>query len=115
MGPDWADPKTLQRWPGRLGHEVRNKVPTSISYDVRTGQRTTWGFFCHPEDERYECNTLFKLLLDPSYKDPTLDPPPFEEVHRWYLDYMTCLYECIIQTLATAIPRFSSKRIEYRT
>lgn len=28
-GPEWPDPKTIQRWPGKLGHELRNKVDTS--------------------------------------------------------------------------------------
>lgn len=68
IGPDWSEPKTIQRWPGKLGHELRNKVDTAVSYDLRSGELKNWGFLCDPDDETCEHNELFKLYLDPEYQ-----------------------------------------------
>lgn len=68
MGPEWSDPRTIQHWPGKLGHEIRNKVETSVSYDDNTGDLATWGFLSNPDDERFEYNSFFKLHLDPNHR-----------------------------------------------
>jgi hypothetical protein len=113
MGPEWPDPKTIQRWPGKLGHELRNKVDSSISYDFYTGQITSWGFLCNPDDERFEYNALFKLYLDPDYKDYIEEAPSTLEARTWYHDYLSCLYRYIMQYFTDTIPKFSRKRIEF--
>jgi len=113
MGPEWPEPRTLQHWPGKLGHELRNKVDSSISYDINTGERTSWGFLCNPDDDRYEYNALFKLNLDPEYKDPIEGAPSCAEARGWYRDYLACLYECIMRHFQSTIPRFAGKRIEF--
>ena len=113
MGPEWPDPKTIQRWPGKLGHELRNKVDSSVSYDFYTGHVTSWGFLCNPDDERFEYNALFKLYLDPDYKDYIEDAPSTLEARTWYHDYMSCLYRYILQYFTDTIPRFSRKRIDF--
>jgi len=112
-GPEWSDPKTIQRWPGKLGHEVRNKVDTSISYDLRSGQPTTWGFLCNPDDERYEYNSLFKLYLDPYHKDHGPNPPSTEDARQWYRDYLVFLYSNLMRHFADIIPKFASKSVDF--
>ena len=112
MGPEWPEPKTIQRWPGKLGHELRNKVDSTVSYDVHSDNLTSWGFLCNADDDRFEYNALFKLNLDPDYKDPIEGAPSTTEARKWYQDYMRCLYGYIMKHFADTIPRFSSKRIE---
>ena len=112
MGPEWPDPRTIQHWPGKLGHELRNKVESSVSYDVHTGHLTTWGFLCNPEDERFEYNALFKLNLDPDYKDPIEGAPSNQEARGWYQDYLGGLYRYVMQYFHDTVARFQSKRIE---
>lgn len=113
MGPEWPEPKTIQRWPGKLGHELRNKVETSVSYDFHSGHVTSWGFLCNTEDERFEYNALFKLYLDPEYKDNIEDAPTTMEARTWYHDYLNCLYQYVINHFSETIPRFNRKRIDF--
>lgn len=113
MGPDWAEPKTIQRWPGKLGHELRNKVDTAVSYDIKSGALNTWGFLCNPEDEKFEFNELFKLYLDPNHEDPTGIAPTVNEAQGWFRDYMKCLYQYIDKHFKETLPRYDTKRVEY--
>ncbi|KAK5112470.1 hypothetical protein LTR62_004227 [Meristemomyces frigidus] len=113
LGPHWPDPKTIQRWPGKLGNEIRNKVETAISYDLRTGHQSSWGFLCNPDDDRYEYNSLFKLYLDAHHQDATPNPPSLAEVQRWYEDYLRCLYGYIMKYFQETIPRFASSRVDF--
>jgi hypothetical protein len=113
IGPEFAPPKTIQRWPGKLGHELRNKVDTSVSYDIHTSQITSWGFLCNPDDERFEYNALFKLYLDPEFKDANIeDAPTVAEAQAWYRDYLACLYRYITRYFEDLMPRFDTKKIE---
>ncbi|KXT18312.1 hypothetical protein AC579_958 [Pseudocercospora musae] len=111
--PEWPEPKTIQRWPGKLGHELRNKVDTAIAYDLKSGQLENWGFLCNPDDETCEFNELFKLYLDPNYEDPTGIAPSIEQAQGWFRDYMNCLHKYINRHFDETIPRFEIKRIEY--
>ena len=111
-GPEWPEPRTIQHWPGKVGHELRNKVDSSVSYDGKTGQFASWGFLCDPDDEDYEYNALFKLNLDPDYKDPIQGAPPCQEARGWYQDYLASLYSYIMAHCVETMPRFQSKRIE---
>ena len=112
MGPEWPEPRTIQHWPGKQGHELRNKVDSSISYHIQSETRASWGFLCNPDDERFEYNALFKLNLDPEYKDPIEGAPTYAEARAWYQDYLRCLYEYTMKFFSDTIPRFTSKRIE---
>lgn len=112
-GPDWPSPKTLQRWPGKLGHELRNKVDTVVSYDVESRALASWGFLCSYQDDRYEQNELFKLYLDRNYNDPTGSGPTLDEARTWFRDYLSCLRKYILQHLEQSMTRVASKRIEY--
>lgn len=112
MGPEWTDPKTIQHWPGRLGHELRNKVDTVVSYDLETSALSSWGFLSNVEDERFEHNEFFKIYLDPTYKDSNEDAPTTAEAQKWYEDYLRCIYRCIIRFFSDTLARFSDKRIE---
>ncbi len=108
----WAGPHTIQHWPGTLGHEVRNKVSTSVSYDIQTGDLATWGFLSNTEEERFECNELFKLYVDPEYKDPNGTAPSSDEAQRWYSDFLRCLHRFLTQHFSERIPGFASKKVE---
>lgn len=111
-GPEWPDPKVIQRWPGKLGHELRNKVDTAISYDLRSGAPVSWGFLCDPDDDSVEYNALFKLYLDENHKDTLPDPPSTEDARRWFRDYLGCLYRAIIKVFSDTFPQFGSRSIE---
>jgi hypothetical protein len=87
-------------------------VNTSVSYDVSTGQRSTWGFLCDPDDERYEYQSLFKLFLDPNYVDDSEYAPSVTEAQTWYRDYLSSLYEYISDRLDSRDQRFRQKHIE---
>ena len=112
MGPEWPHPKTIQRWPGKLGHELRNKVDSCVSYDIHSGRVSTWGFLCNPDDEEFEYNSLFKLYLDPEHTDHFEDPPSAVETRTWYHDYLSCLHRYIIQHFEDSIPNFARKKVE---
>ena len=112
MGPEWTEPKTIQRWPGRLGHELHNKVTTCVSYDSTTGSQHDWGFLCEYEEDIYDQKSHFKLNLDPGYKDPTTDPPSTRDAQQWYKDYMACLYAYIIQFFRDTTPHFNNKSVQ---
>lgn len=113
MGPEWTDPKTIQHWPGKLGHELRNKVDTAISYDMSTGAPSRWGFLCDPDDESCEHNELFKLYLDLQYVDESGIAPSIEQAQMWFRDYMHCLHTYINRHFSETVPRFEKKRMEY--
>ncbi|KXT02455.1 hypothetical protein AC578_7826 [Pseudocercospora eumusae] len=113
MGPEWPEPKTIQRWPGKLGHELRNKVDTSISYDLKSDKLKNWGFLCNPDDETCEFNELFKLYLDPHYEDPTGIAPSIEQAQSWFRDYLHCLHRYINRHFNETTPRYEIKRVEY--
>lgn len=111
--PDWPEPKTIQKWPGKAGHELRNKVDTRISYDLTTNKVKSWGFLCDPSDEDCELNELFKLYLDPQYEDDTGVAPPVAQAQTWYCDFLRCLHTFITRYFDERDPRFGSKRVEY--
>jgi hypothetical protein len=85
-----------------------------VSYDIHTSQITSWGFLCNPDDERFEYNALFKLYLDPEFKDANIeDAPTVAEAQAWYRDYLGCLYRYITRYFEDLMPRFDTKKIEY--
>ena len=64
------------------------------------------------DDERFECNELFKLYLDSDYKDPNGNAPSTDEARRWYRDYLHCVHRFLVQHFTEIIPRFINKRVE---
>ena len=112
-GPEWPFPKTIQRWPGKLGHEIRNKVDTTVAYSLQDGSPVSWGFLCNPDDDTTEYNSLFKLHLDPFHKDAFADPPSNEDARRWLKDYLQYLYSYLIGHFTNIFSRFESRSIEY--
>ena len=45
MGPEWAEPKPIQHWPGKTLSELANKVPTRLQYEKNSTVVNAWGFF----------------------------------------------------------------------
>jgi hypothetical protein len=113
MAPRWPDPITLQHWPGRLLHELANKVPTLISYSASSGKPSAWGFLCEQEDYYSDANDFFKLRLDPEHIDGRPDAPTLEEARRWFKDYLTCIHKHIVETFSDSFPRWTSQRTEF--
>src|SRR2546429_8295651 len=113
MAPDWAAPATIQHWPGKLGHENRNKVDTAIAYDPYTGHPITWGFLIEKENRDLEVQELFKLYLDPTHRDDFRHQPTLEEARKWFTDYLRCIYQAIRQHFDDTLPRWNTKNVEF--
>jgi len=113
IGPHWAPPSTIQHWPGRVGYENRNKVTTAVAYNYETGNPVSWGFLVNRDDENLDVRDLFKLYLDPVYKDDFPHPPTVEEARRWYRDYLTFIYKSIKDNFDEWFPRWTSKNVEF--
>jgi len=113
MAPDWPAPITIQHWPGKLGHENRNKVDTAIAYDPRTGYPATWGFLVDKTSPDLEVQELFKLYLDPTHQDEFRDHISLDEARRWFTDYLRCIFQAIKQHFSDSYPRWSSKSVEF--
>ena len=113
-GPEWPRPHTLQHWPGKLVHELDNKVPTQIAYD-RAGsiKPTAWGFLIDIDDDALDHKEFFKLHLDPRYANANPNRDPTHEVKRRFRDYMRCVYRHIAETISNAFVRWESKRVEF--
>jgi hypothetical protein len=110
-GPEWPDPKAIQQWPGTFGGTLVNKVKTAVCYDINSDGLASWGYQCDPSEESLEYNELFKLYLDPMYKDQ--DAPPYEEVQRWFCDYLKSLYKYIVTHLQERDKQFHNKRVDF--
>ena len=82
-GPEWMRPETIQNWPGNLRGGIADKVDSKIAYDSK-GQITSWGFMVDScrvsEDCRLE--ELFKLYLDPDFRDPYDGAPSVQEAQK---------------------------------
>ena len=114
MAPEWAAPTAIQHWPGRLGHENRNKVTTAIAYDPRTGKPVTWGFLVDQETRDLEVQELFKLYLDPAHRDEDYrEQPSLQEARRWFSDYLRCIYQTIKEHFDETYPRWTTKNVEF--
>jgi len=115
MNASRARPETIQHWPGNPRGGIADKVDTKIAYDIRTGAVANWGFMVDPHDCHYQYEELFKLILDPEFHDPHRDDGPTQqEAQKWFKDYLACIYKTVNQHLCDIIPRFYSKRVEYR-
>lgn len=100
-------------WPGKLGHENRNKVETSVAYNRRTGAPETWGFLIDHESHDLEVQDLFKLYLDYSHQDEFRGRATVEVARGWFKDYLCFLYSAIARTFDDILPRWRSKSVEF--
>ena len=115
MGPDWAEPKTLQHWPGKMISEIANKVPTRLQYKENSLEIKAWGFLCDVEGEDQDTIEFFKLHLDPEYKDPRTDTyvPSIKDARKWFQDYLRCVHDHIEEYFSNAFPRWKTQRTEF--
>lgn len=112
--PDWPRPETIQNWPGNFRGSLADKVDTKIAYDVH---RNIFGFgFAIDESDRniHAIEEYFKLYLDPEFIDTVEDPPSLQEVRTWFVDYLSCLFRTVDRYLQDVIPRYHSKRVEFK-
>ena len=115
MGPEWAEPKTLQHWPGKMISEIANKVPTRLQYKENSLEIKAWGFLCDVESEDQDIIEFFKLHLDPEYKDPRTDTsvPSIKDARKWFQDYLRCVHDHIEEYFSNAFPRWKTQRTEF--
>ncbi|PWY96746.1 hypothetical protein BO94DRAFT_453098 [Aspergillus sclerotioniger CBS 115572] len=115
--PDWSFPKPIQRWPGILGAELANKVPSQIRYVAGSEIVKSWGFLCENclanDGDNGDIKEYFKLNLDPDFFDSRPDSPSREEAVGWFRDYIRCVYEYTLSHFAVSFPRFSSRQVEF--
>nr|OQO26109.1 hypothetical protein B0A51_04503 [Rachicladosporium sp. CCFEE 5018] len=109
--PDF-EVRYIQKWPGKPQHEIHNKVDTSISYDVRTGQLKAWGFLCNHDNVEEEVNQYWKLNLDPAYSGLP-DDPTQDVAAKWYRDYLCCIRDHTLAFLRDSFPHFDRKNVEF--
>ena len=113
LGPEWAEPKTLQHWPPKILNELANKVPSQLKYDTTNKHVQSWGFLCESDNNDTEIVDCFKLHLDPEYADPRPDAPSSDNARRWYKDYLRSLHEYISETFSNSFPRWGSMPVEF--
>ncbi|THC99983.1 hypothetical protein EYZ11_000562 [Aspergillus tanneri] len=105
-----AIPKPLQHWPGLIGAEMANKVPSRLRYDPMSGHVQSWGFQC---DAASDVKELFKLNLDPHFVDPRPEAPTRIESMKWFTDYIHCVYRYVVSHCSRSFPRFDSRQVEF--
>lgn len=111
IGPDWNDPRTINRWPSPDGFEKANKVATRVGYSRATGELQNWGFESVFHDPKVDVRELFKLTLDPEYEDDRGYTP--KQAKRWYADYLRSLRYEIERFFDASIPGWRDLHVEY--
>ncbi|KAJ5771837.1 hypothetical protein N7520_002366 [Penicillium odoratum] len=115
FAPDWPTPKPLQHWPGLIGREIANKVPTQLKYLSSTPTVESWGFRCSLDSGDLSENVKkhFKLHLDPQFLDKRPDAPSHHEAMTYFKDYIQLIYRYTVSYMANKFPRFFSCRVEF--
>ncbi|KAK5170090.1 uncharacterized protein LTR77_004674 [Saxophila tyrrhenica] len=111
IGPDWSDPRTLNRWPGAHGTVREDKVATRVGYSKASGDLATWGFLSVFDDEATVVHDFFKLTLDADYEDDR--GFSCQDARKWYCDYLRCLHREIEAFFDAAVPNWRALHVEY--
>lgn len=93
--------------------ELANKVPTTLQYDEDTGDVVKWGFLCDQESEDADTVACFKLLLEPTYRDPRPEAPKLWQARKWYQDYLHCIHDHIVEQFSASYPNWTKKKVEF--
>lgn len=80
---------------------------------MHSASLATWGFQCDPNDETMEFNELFKLYLDPMYRDDNENSPTAAEAHQWFCDYLRSLHKYIMKYLEERNKKFTTLNIDF--
>ncbi|KAK2752856.1 hypothetical protein FQN55_005990 [Onygenales sp. PD_40] len=106
---DSRQPIAIQKWPGP--EELVNKVPTKLWYRAGCKKPVGWGLQCPgPRDLERGMDVVdcFKLYLEPDLIDGLESSPELgffrENVHVWYIDFLTALREHIVSHIKTENP-----------
>ncbi|THW42135.1 hypothetical protein D6D21_06013 [Aureobasidium pullulans] len=116
VAPEWSQPTTIQHWPGKLGFETRNKVDTVLAYKPEGGKPVSWGFLVDHNRDDLILQELFKLWLDPGYReepDSQESGITIQEARASFVDYMRCLYEAILAHFDDNYPRWRTRQVEF--
>ena len=112
-GPEWAEPKPLQHWPGKMINELANKVPSTLHYLTGTNIVKAWGFLCDHETEEVDVVDCFKLHLDPAFKDSRPNAPSLGQARQWLQDYLRCMHDYLAETFTDSFPRWKAQKTEF--
>ncbi|KAK2801105.1 hypothetical protein FQN50_007832 [Emmonsiellopsis sp. PD_5] len=107
---DSRQPIAIQKWPGP--DELVNKVPTKLWYRAGCKKPVGWGLQCPgPRDLERGMDVVdcFKLYLEPDLIDGLESSSELgffreENVHVWYIDFLTALREHIMRHIKTENP-----------
>ncbi|THY30127.1 hypothetical protein D6D00_03140 [Aureobasidium pullulans] len=116
VSPEWSSPTTIQHWPGKLGFETRNKVDTILAYKPEGGRPVSWGFLVDHNRDDLILQELFKLWLDPGYREEADSQGAgitIQEARASFVDYMRCLYEAILAHFDDTYPRWRTRQVEF--
>ena len=95
-------------------NELDNKVPTALQYDDFAQKVKSWVFLCELDNPDANVIELFKLHLDPGYKDdPRSNAPSLDEARKWFQDYLRCLHDYVRDTFRDSHPRWQHMRCEF--
>ncbi len=115
MGPEWAEPKAIQHWPGKIHSELANKVPSRLQYEENSFVVNAWGFLCDVDGDKDNSDllTCFKLHLDPTFPDPRPGAPSVEDARQWFQDYIRCIHDHILETFTVSFPYWKNLKTEF--
>jgi molecular chaperone DnaK (HSP70) len=66
-----------------------------------------------PDNHDHRIEELFKLYLDPGYRDGFRNAPTLEEARRWFTDFLACVYRSITRYFSETIPRWHTRNVEF--
>jgi hypothetical protein len=113
MAPDWGAPTIIQHWPGRPSQNL-NKVDTMVAYQSGQEEAVAWGFTIDKEfSHELVVQSLFKLCLDPMHEPQSRHKPDIQEACKWFMDYMSFLFDAIVQHFDDSYARWRTRRVEF--
>ena len=95
-------------------NELANKVPTILQYMPDLSNVRGWGFLCDEDSGDPGLVELFKLHLDPSFRqDPRPDRPTTQQARQYYLDYLRNIHDHIAIVFSNAIPGWKTQKVDF--
>lgn len=113
--PEWSYPQQIQKWPRPPGGnpaQLDNKVTTAVGYDANDNL-ANWGFVTGRDGLPVTLEDQFKLYIDPVFPDESPTRPIYEQVLRFYEDYMTSLCRYIESFFQTSTIDFYERNVEF--
>jgi hypothetical protein len=87
-----------------------------LAYKPEGGKPVSWGFLVDHNRDDLVLQELFKLWLDPGYReepDSQESGITIQEARASFVDYMRCLYEAILAHFDDTYPRWRTRQVEF--